>query len=59
MNLVAYEYIATQVGKFGTLILSKFAGAAQSLNGNYPKANQLIQNMFRCDFDQSLEYKRN
>jgi hypothetical protein len=57
MNLVAYEYIATQVGKFGTLILSKFAGAAQSLNGNYPKANLLIQNMFRCDFDQSLEYK--
>lgn len=33
MNLVAYEYIATQVGRNGVLILSEFAGAAQSLNG--------------------------
>lgn len=33
MNLVAFEYIATQVGKHGCLILSEFAGCAQSLNG--------------------------
>ena len=34
MNLVACEYIASQIGKYGVLILSEFAGSAQSLNGN-------------------------
>lgn len=34
MNLVAYEYIASQEKKCGALILSEFAGAAQSLNGS-------------------------
>lgn len=33
MNLVAYEYIACQQSRHGQLILSEFAGAAQSLNG--------------------------
>jgi trehalose 6-phosphate synthase len=33
MNLVSYEYIATQRERHGALILSEFAGAAQSLNG--------------------------
>ena len=33
MNLVSYEYIACQQEKKGTLILSEFTGAAQSLNG--------------------------
>lgn len=33
MNLVSYEYIATQAKRHGVLILSEFAGAAQSLNG--------------------------
>lgn len=33
MNLVSYEYIACQQEKKGALILSEFAGAAQSLNG--------------------------
>ena len=33
MNLVSYEYIACQQANRGTLILSEFAGAAQSLNG--------------------------
>lgn len=33
MNLVSYEYIACQEQKKGTLILSEFTGAAQSLNG--------------------------
>ncbi|RLV95368.1 Alphaalpha-trehalose-phosphate synthase UDP-forming [Spathaspora sp. JA1] len=33
MNLVSYEYIACQQDRKGALILSEFAGAAQSLNG--------------------------
>lgn len=33
MNLVAYEYIASQQEKKGALVLSEFTGAAQSLNG--------------------------
>lgn len=33
MNLVSFEYIACQQEKKGALILSEFAGAAQSLNG--------------------------
>jgi trehalose 6-phosphate synthase/phosphatase len=31
MNLVSYEYIACQTEKHGVLVLSEFAGAAQSL----------------------------
>jgi len=34
MNLVSYEYIATQKDRQGVMILSEFAGAAQSLNGS-------------------------
>lgn len=34
MNLVAYEYIASQFKRHGVMILSEFAGAAQSLNGS-------------------------
>jgi len=34
MNLVSFEYIATQEDRHGVLILSEFAGAAQSLNGS-------------------------
>jgi trehalose 6-phosphate synthase len=34
MNLVSYEYIATQQERHGVMILSEFAGAAQSLNGS-------------------------
>lgn len=34
MNLVSYEYILTQEERHGSLILSEFAGAAQSLNGS-------------------------
>lgn len=33
MNLVSYEYIATQQETHGVMILSEFTGAAQSLNG--------------------------
>ncbi|ORY79408.1 glycosyltransferase family 20-domain-containing protein [Protomyces lactucae-debilis] len=34
MNLVSYEYVCTQEHRHGSLILSEFAGAAQSLNGS-------------------------
>ncbi|KAL2911543.1 Trehalose-6-P synthase/phosphatase complex synthase subunit [Polyrhizophydium stewartii] len=34
MNLVSYEYIVSQKNSHGVLILSEFAGAAQSLNGS-------------------------
>ncbi|THW94703.1 glycosyl transferase [Aureobasidium pullulans] len=34
MNLVSYEYIATQQKRHGSMILSEFTGAAQSLNGS-------------------------
>ncbi|OJJ46943.1 hypothetical protein ASPZODRAFT_151534 [Penicilliopsis zonata CBS 506.65] len=34
MNLVSFEYIATQQNRNGVLIMSEFAGAAQSLNGS-------------------------
>lgn len=34
MNLVSYEYIACQEKRHGVMILSEFAGAAQSLNGS-------------------------
>jgi trehalose-6-phosphate synthase len=34
MNQVAYEYISTQAERHGSLILSEFAGAAQSLAGS-------------------------
>lgn len=33
MNLVSYEYIVCQQNNHGVLVLSEFAGAAQSLNG--------------------------
>lgn len=34
MNLVSYEYIASQEKRHGSLILSEFTGAAQSLIGS-------------------------
>lgn len=41
MNLVSYEYIACQHGKQhpGVLILSEFAGAAQSLGAGSIRVN--------------------
>ncbi|KAJ2767467.1 Trehalose-6-P synthase/phosphatase complex synthase subunit, partial [Coemansia nantahalensis] len=33
MNLVSYEYVASQQQRHGVLVLSEFTGAAQSLNG--------------------------
>lgn len=34
MNLVSYEYIASQEERNGVMILSEFTGAAQSLSGS-------------------------
>ncbi|KAF2664478.1 alpha,alpha-trehalose-phosphate synthase-like protein subunit [Microthyrium microscopicum] len=34
MNLVSYEYIASQEKNHGVMVLSEFTGAAQSLNGS-------------------------
>jgi trehalose-6-phosphate synthase len=34
MSQVAYEYISSQAERHGVMILSEFAGAAQSLNGS-------------------------
>jgi len=34
MNLVSYEYIASQQERHGVMLLSEFTGAAQSLNGS-------------------------
>lgn len=34
MNLVSFEYIASQAKRHGALVLSEFTGAAQSLNGS-------------------------
>ena len=34
MNLVSFEYIASQRDRYGSLILSEFTGAAQSFNGS-------------------------
>ena len=39
---VSYEYISSQVDGHGVMILSEFAGAAQSLNGS------LIVNPCKC-----------
>ncbi len=34
MNLVSYEYIASQQKRHGVMVLSEFTGASQSLNGS-------------------------
>jgi len=39
MNLVSYEFVACQEGKHGVLILSEFAGAAQSLGAGSIRVN--------------------
>ena len=50
MNLVSYEYIVSQQNNHGVLILSEFAGAAQSLNGsiivNPWNTDELAQGIF-------------
>ena len=39
MNLVSYEYVASQQGKYGVVILSEFAGAAQTLGAGCLRIN--------------------
>ena len=39
MNLVAFEYIASQEGSNGVLVLSEFAGAMQSMGGGAVRVN--------------------
>lgn len=56
MNLVAYEYIASQKDKHGILILSEFAGAAQSLNGKYKFKTFDYTDLFRGHSDKSVEH---
>lgn len=70
MNLVSYEYIACQKEKNGALILSEFAGAAQSLNGaivvnpwNIEELSEAIkesltmpQEKRRIEFEKLFEY---
>ncbi|CAG9463814.1 unnamed protein product [Pedinophyceae sp. YPF-701] len=52
MNLVAYEYVACQMNRAGVLILSEFAGAAQSLG-----AGALLVNPYNInDTAQAIEY---
>lgn len=53
MNLVSYEYIACQQNNHGVLILSEFAGAAQSLNGTI--CFLLLKR--RIHYSQSVEYR--
>ncbi len=52
MNLVSYEYIACQQKRKGSLILSEFAGAAQSLNGalivNPWNTEELSEAIYEC-----------
>ncbi|KAJ3392965.1 Trehalose-6-P synthase/phosphatase complex synthase subunit [Entophlyctis sp. JEL0112] len=52
MNLVSYEFIASQQGQHGVLLLSEFAGAAQSLNGaiivNPWNTEELAQGMYEA-----------
>jgi len=54
MNLVSYEYICCQQENHGVLILSEFAGAAQSLNGTFalPEIHsrfaKLLQRLHHC-----------
>ena len=52
MNLVSFEYIACQQKRHGSLILSEFAGSAQSLTGslivNPWNANEMARAMLKA-----------
>lgn len=57
MNLVSYEFIACQRERNGVLILSEFAGAAQSLNGLWFRSDATKSfNTHRFYYRESLEY---
>ena len=55
MNLVACEYIASQIGKHGVLVLSEFAGCSQSLNGKI--LSKIPFKIIRSNSDQPVEFK--
>ena len=73
MNLVSFEYIACQQKRHGSMILSEFAGSAQSLDGsiivNPWNAFEMARAMFQavtmdageraCRFEQMNEYVLN
>lgn len=48
MNLVSYEYVASQQQRHGVLVLSEFAGAAQSLNGSLIVNSWSIEDVARA-----------
>ena len=52
MNLVSFEYIACQSHRHGSMILSEFAGSAQSLTGsiivNPWNTHDMAQAMYRA-----------
>jgi len=52
MNLVSHEYVACQQSNHGVLVISEFAGAAQSLAGamlfNPWNTEQLADTIYRC-----------
>ncbi|GAB5364753.1 hypothetical protein AAMO2058_000997100, partial [Amorphochlora amoebiformis] len=57
MNLVAYEYIVCQREKHGVLILSEFAGAAQSLGAGCVQVNPWNVNECAQAIKYALEMK--
>ncbi|ORX68830.1 hypothetical protein DL89DRAFT_275303 [Linderina pennispora] len=54
MNLVSYEYVASQQKRHGVLVLSEFAGAAQSLNGSIIINSWNIEEALSMSADQRL-----
>ena len=66
MNLVSYEYIACQQDRHGVLLVSEFAGAAQSLNGSVivnpwnaeDLANGIYDAVSMSDARRALNYKK-
>lgn len=66
MNLVSYEYIACQEQRHGVLILSEFAGAAQSLNGSIvvnpwnteDLANSICDSVTMSEEQKSINYAK-
>ncbi|WWC67150.1 alpha,alpha-trehalose-phosphate synthase [UDP-forming] 1 [Kwoniella pini CBS 10737] len=61
MNLVAYEYISSQSKRHGSMVLSEFAGAAQSLNGSIlinPWDTQSTADAIHCALEMGPEQRK-
>lgn len=54
MNLVSYEYVACQADNAGVLVLSEFAGAAQSLGAGAERRCCCMQD--ECDVEVCTGY---